>query len=294
MLTFKNIQDQVLAMYDQSGDTGNTLTIVKNAINIAHQKRLMEDQWNFMLWANPVTLNFVTGVRNYTIHPLMGMMSKFINTTAKQYMHETPSRARYKVEAIEDRYHFEFVQTSPVKLPSVVGVVSVVGGGAGAVISYVDINGNYNTETVAAGASTTFSVDTVVGVSSTDLTKTLSLTDAANVNMLSLVVGESGKQFPQIRLFDDGVSTETSIYTFYRIPRVLVNDNDVPDIPFPYSNVCIYDTLLELATYNDGAPQPYWLKQQDDWDLHMRQAFQEGEMAQSEARVFNQTDLYEG
>ena len=49
MLTFKNLQDEILLLWDAPGETGNFLTIVKNALNDAHAERCNAQRWSFML-----------------------------------------------------------------------------------------------------------------------------------------------------------------------------------------------------------------------------------------------------
>jgi hypothetical protein len=290
--TFKDLKTLALTYLDQAGDinTGNQGDVlVGNAIAMQQNKRLTSQRWNFMLWGNPVVLTFQTGVRNYTLHPLAGMVTEFQNVTGGQIMNETPSRARYKIGVQDDRFHFEFVQESPVQLPFTSGLLTIVGN---ATISYVDVNGNPVTESIANG-TTSAQVDTVVAVTKNDSTA-LQVTDAVGKTILSLSASQFSLSYPQIRLMADGVTGEHATYRFYRRPRYLSLDNDIPEIPYPFSHILVYDALLELYTYNDATPPQWWVKQQSDWELQLNQAYQEGEAEGSEVRTVIESDQYEG
>jgi len=288
--TYGQIQTKVLTYLDQAGDTGQGQAMVQFAIQTAHNKRLSQERWSFMLWPHRVPVNFKTGQREYTLHPLALMLTDFYNFTARQQMHEVPTRARYKNGVQDDRYHFEFVMDSPTQLPTIAGPVTVAGS---AQITYVDTSLNQHVETLT-NAATSLSVDTIVGVTHLD-TNPLTLTDAASVQILSLLGTEFGKTYPQIHLFDDGVTSELAYYRFYRRPKDLTNPNDIPDIPYPFSEILVFDALLELYTYNDAATPPqYWVEQQAKWELRLQQAYQEGEMEGSESRIVQEVDTYQG
>lgn len=291
MLTFKDLRTQALALLDQSSDLGTGdqgETIVANAIASAHEQRLLSQRWNFMLWGDPISVQFQTGIRNYTLHPLAAMVTDFTNDTAKQRMVETPTRARFKIGVQDDRYHFEFIQDSPVKVPFTQGILTITGN---ATISYVDVNGNPQLESLS-NSPTSFGVDTVYGVTKNDANP-LTITDSNGLVILSLSGSTYGIRYPQIRLFDNG-QAETGLYRFYRKPILLSNDNDIPEIPYPFSRILIYDALIEIATYNDAQPPAYWLSQQAKWEQLLNQAYQEGEMEGAEGRTVVEADQYEG
>jgi hypothetical protein len=292
LLTFKDLKTEALTLLDQAGDlnTGNNGDVlVGNAIAMMHNKRLMAQRWSFMLWANPVTLTFQSGVRNYTLHPLAAMLTDF-KSSAGNWMKETPVRSRQKQGAQDDRFHFEFVQDSPINLPFAAGKLTI---GGSATLTYVDTSGNVVTEALN-GAQTSANVDTVISVTKNVDAGSVTIVDSAARNVLSLGPTDFARIYPQIRLYADGVTGETGSYRFYRKPRVLSLDNDIPEIPFPFSHILVYDALLELYTYNDATPPQWWAKQQADWELQLNQTYQEGEMEGAETRAINETDQYEG
>jgi hypothetical protein len=46
-------------------------------------------------------------------------------------------------------------------------------------------------------------------------------------------------------------AADTIEYRYYRTPIELEDDNDTPDIPYPYSRILIYDALIELGLYSE-------------------------------------------
>lgn len=291
LLTFQDLKTLALTYLDQAGDlnTGNQGdTLVGNAIAMAHNKRLTSQRWSFMLWGNPVPVQFQTGLQNYTLHPLAGMLTDFQNVTAGTRMVETPTRARYKIGVQDDRFHFEFIQNSPIQIPFTSGTFTVVGN---ATLWYADANGNTFNESLL-NTTTSGSVDTLYAVTKND-GNALQIKDAANKVVLSLSGTQFALDLPQIRLFDLG-QQEQATYRFYRKPRFLSNANDIPEIPYPYSHILVFDALIDLYTYNDAEPPKWWLQQQAEWEKQLNQAYQEGEAEGSEVRVVIESDQYEG
>lgn len=289
MLTYKDLQTQVLDYLDQAGDTSHGLDLVKHAINSAHEKRLTEDNWSFMLWPTDQTFTF-TVADTYILHPEALMLADFWNTTTMTPMRETPSRSRFKAGVQDDRFHFEFVQRSPVKAHPVTGVVTVTGN---ARIKYIGTDNEVYEETVN-NATTAHSAKEILDVTKIDAASTLVLTSAAAVQLLSLSATEYAKSYPQIKLFDTGTPGETASYRFYKKPSLLTLDYQIPNIPYPYSRIIVFDALLELATYNDSQPPPFWLANVELLDRQMRQQYIEGGMEGAETRQVQIVDDYEG
>jgi hypothetical protein len=289
MLSFKNLQDNVLTFLDQAGDTDTGLDLVKYAINQAQEKRVSQERWSFMLSSTPVPITFVADQRNYVLKPNVMFLSEFWNRTGNQLMKETPTRARYKVQVLEDRYHFEFISPAPVKQQPTLGTITVTGE---VEMSYVAENYDTITETLN-NTTTSQSVREVLKVSKVNEGTSVTLVDAGANTILTLTPTQVGFQYPQIRLYDNG-RAETGDYRYYRKPTLLELDGAVPDIPYPHSRILVYDALLELATYNDMRPPDFWLMQQSQLETLMRQAYQEGETEGSESRTVLDVDSYTG
>ena len=61
-------------------------------------------------------------------------------------------------------------------------------------------------------------------------------------------------------------------YVYVRQPIELSADADLPDIPYPYSRILIYDALLQLGLYSedlDGAKERLWQQRQQALELDL-------------------------
>lgn len=289
MLRFKDIQDHVHEFEDQSGTTtAHPVALVKYAINASYEKRMTEDRWSFNLWPSLQTFTFTTG-RNYVLHPEAAIITDFKNRTSNTPMRDLQAGARYKTGVQDSRNHYEMVLPTPVKSQPGEGVVTVTGN---ARLRYIGIDEEFYEEDIE-DTTTAREVSEILEVTKLD-DASLTLTSAAAVTLLSLTSSQYGKSYPQIRLLGDGVAGEIGEYRFYRKPRLLVHDNDIPFIPYPFSRIMVYDALLEMATYDDSQPPQYWVAQQEILDRQMRQAFIEGEDESSERRTIRIVDEYEG
>lgn len=288
MLTFKDIQDEVLLYWDAPGDTSNFLTIVKNAINNALSYRTQKQKWNFMLWEDTLTFSTTSGVLGYALHPLVNRLHRIYNTTTCTPLVEVPTREYYDSEL--SKFNFHWVEPSPVSAqPSTTGTVSIVSSNisdteaAKAVtIRFLDGSGDIQEEVITPTgtsiASTTASVKKILSVTKAGTwLGTMTLKDNASNTILTLLVAEFGKQYPQIRLFKDPAATETIEYRFYRIPRILVDDNDIPDIPFPYSHILTWDALMDIVSYDEAKIPEFWVLNQQKWETSMAIRYLEGD-----------------
>lgn len=88
MRTYKDLQDTVLQWMADESDTGLLLTLVKDALNRAHQNLLNDDRYDFMLWNRNETLSVTSGQKVYALHPRFGHPLFFYNPTTNQYLEE--------------------------------------------------------------------------------------------------------------------------------------------------------------------------------------------------------------
>ena len=87
----------------------------------------------------------------------------------------------------------------------------------------------------------------------------------AAVTILTLRATEYGRQYRQLELLNTPTAIETLIYKFYRKPSYLDSDNSIPDIPYPFSEVLVYDALLQMGAYNQNisaAAKALWKEEQ--------------------------------
>src|SRR5688572_19768438 len=91
--TFADLQNQVLANLDEGGDTGTTLTLVKNFLNQAHQMRCAQAGWPFLKWDSAETFVLSSGDRFYSLHAEFWRPDYFYNRETKEFLVEVPGRS---------------------------------------------------------------------------------------------------------------------------------------------------------------------------------------------------------
>lgn len=267
MRTYKELQDIVLSWMADPDDEGLLRTLVKDAINRAHQNLLNDDRYDFMLWPRNETLTVVSGQKNYSLHPRFGHPLFFYNPTTNEYMEEISPRGLMESEedwndgAQSEPDRFMLTGLSKViAQPSAAGVVTVTasGGTESADNSFV-IRGTYNgaivTETLSSGSAWSSIVGSQPFAVIDDVTKVgeswsrlVTLTvDATTV--LTLGASSLGAQYRQFELLATPTSAATILYRFYKQPRQLVLDNDVPDLPAGFDDILVYQALMAVHGY---------------------------------------------
>jgi hypothetical protein len=117
-----------------------------------------------------------------------------------------------------------------------------------------------------------------------DFNGTLTIT-VGSTEILSLLPWEMGRQYRIIHLYGNITGNKTITYRFYRQPLWLLNDYDIPNIPSPYSQVLVWDTLILLAGgyLSDVSPQQIemWNNQKNAWDLSLMSYDMEGQTLQA-------------
>lgn len=268
VLSFKDLQDRVMRLLDETSTTSpTTLTLVKDLLNQAHQRRCTEFPWNFLIWPKAVTFSTVVGRQVYGLHEEFHRPLYIRNQTTGEYMMEIPTRA--VVEAGGDwtaelttssarRFMYwgmQPIQNQPTTTAAVTAVssstsdtasktVTIEGELATGVITTEILSMNGTTNVVGAT-----SFQEIIGITkSTTFVGTLTLSISGS-SVLALAPAQMGKQYKTIFLPDDIATVETIEYRFYRQPRIMVNDHDIPLIPAPHSQILVYDALISLAAY---------------------------------------------
>jgi len=61
-------------------------------------------------------------------------------------------------------------------------------------------------------------------------------------------------------------SSSTLTLKYYKNPTEMTLDGDYPDIPWPHSQVLVYDALLDLKAYAAESSEllPFWIRRRDD------------------------------
>lgn len=76
----------------------------------------------------------------------------------------------------------------------------------------------------------------------------------------------------KIKLLWTPVATDTIEYQFYQLPTEMSANTDLPNIPYPYSRVLIYDALLSMVAYNEDiepAKIQLWQDRQTKWQNNL-------------------------
>ncbi len=287
MLTFRDLQLEVLRWIDEGEDTDTTLTNVKAAINRSHRKLLSSRTWPFMKWPTEVSFTTEPGQRVYA---LKNGVNKVLTLWDVQLSQPFPLVSRREWETMGiDRVGQQAVPAGalygdvwPVSAQPADEVLTLTSStdgdaGRGATFQGINTDGDLTTESVVlldVGATSAVTTTTLWS-HLFSVTKTgawagsLSLSGVTAGTILTLTASEYGKQYPTLEFIETPSGEREYLWTAQRTPTTLVNDHDIPDTPYPYSEFHIYDALLDMTTYNTelGA------KEQRLWSERLKSAW---------------------
>lgn len=296
VLSFKDLQDRVMQVLDETAtNSPTTLTLVKNFLNQSHQQRCTEFPWNFMIWPKAVTFATASGRQVYALHEEYHRPLYFLNQTTRQYLEEIPNRmipengGDWNATATQSVNRFMPWGMQPIsRQPATTSTITAVSsstsdtGSKTVTITGELSSGLMTSETLSMNGTTNVvgstSFQEVTGVTkSTTFVGTLTLTLTTDaVSVLSLLPAVMGKHYKTIFIPDTIGTSETIEYRFYRHPRILVNDYDLPNLPSPHENILVYDTLVSMAGYlTDTGPQSLriWQDKQAAAQLNLYQSY---------------------
>lgn len=281
MRTFKQLQDAVLQWMADGGDTGLLRTLVKDGLNRTHQNLLNDDRYDFMLWPRNETLSVVANQKVYALHPQFQHPLYFYNPDTNIYLEEIPPKGLMESQADWDDGETDevdrFMLTGVSKVqaqPATAGTVLVTSTGGqssptqSVIISGV-ANGVFVEETLSSGTNWSTLTSTNSYEVITDITKVgtgwqwpLTITVGATT-IVTLPASAFGQQYRMFELVETPTTAQTVLYRFYREPRQLVNDNDIPDLPGQFDDILVYQTLLAMVGYTRATPdeQQLWQAQ---------------------------------
>lgn len=264
ILTFSDLREQVLEWMDEVGDEDTTKTLVESAIKASHRQRLVAERWNFMQWHKPETLSITANQQYYGLHPEVLFPIYFWNRTAQEYLEEVgKDTLRASQAQWTDEYgpasQFRFLGTAPVSAQP------PTGGSTLSLASSSGADGSSQGFTIRGDTENGVTTETITvgGTGSTVFTRILNVTKVGEWNgigtltassdsstLLKLFASEYGRQHRQLVLTKIPTASETVEYAFYRQPSPLSADNDIPDIPAPFSQILVWDALLKISAYN--------------------------------------------
>lgn len=310
--TFKELRDEVLRTLDEAGDTSTTKALVSTYINQAHQYRCFQLANQLLVWPYRATLTTEVGRQEYALHEEFMRPLYFYNVDAKRYMKEVPDRQlgpedyRWNTTlgsaenfVLWGRYPVERQPTSASVLEIVSDNAADSGSDYALFIRGEDSNGRMQSITInpngVTPVATTTSFAKILQVSKSrqwNGTMTMTSNDGVVTNLV-LNYCDMGKSYQYLFLIEGPTTAETLEYRFYRNPQRLVNDYDQPDIPYPFSQILVWDTLILMAGYNteiNRTAVESWLKTQKEFEAALIANFTEGQSLQARVRFVRTYD----
>lgn len=281
MRTFYDLQQEVLRYFDVADEvTGSDIDMAKDSLNQANALRCGEHGWKFL--RSPVyTLSVVSGTQEYILpHSNFGKLEYLWSPSQKRYMIMRPIRATLDEETslneqtnASSRY-FDMVGWSMVKAqPPTASTLIVTTTGAEPnnpelYIEGEDANGNVISATLGKDETSVDQFARVTYYAKTgDFNTTLTLATSGGTQLVVLPSTEYARQYPKVKFYAIPAANESMQYRFFRAARKMTRNFDTPDIPYPLSNILVYDALLDLATFNelDSESVNIWREKQRQW-----------------------------
>lgn len=296
MRTFKQLQDAVLQWMADSTDTGLLRDLVSNAINEQHQQILHEDRYDFMLWPRTESLSVISGTITYALHPQFDQPLYFYNPDTDDYLEEIPAKSLLESGADWDdgtpTEPDRFMLSGISKLkqqPTASGtvVITTTGGTESAsnqiIVSGIDTSDDYVSETLSSGTAWSTLTSTTSFAVVLDITKVgaswsriITVTSGSDT-LLTLNADEFGRQYRLLEIIGTPAANSTIKYRFYRKPRQLVNDNDIPDLPESHDDILVLKALTAMQGYSRATEdeQAHWRSRLSKLDQSLKMTYQQ-------------------
>lgn len=297
--TYKDLQDEVLQWTGDEGDEGAMLDRVKSAITQSHERRLTNTRLPFMLWPKVQTFTTVAGQKAYSLHEAFGSALYFFNQTARRKVIDTPFEREdeFIAESPDPRGQMFYVklhglsrvQNQPAAASTITATSSNSGDNGKQVIVVGETATGIQEETLTLpnAGSVTFLPGGVLDVikMGTGWAGTLTLTASDSTVLLTLSASQYGRQFRQLVAHNDQQGGELIQYQFFRNPKPLRYDNDIPDLPYPFDRILVLDSLIALQGFTRATQSEIkkWMDDVQDLEANMQQAYGDGNSVFSEA-----------
>ena len=305
MRTYKELQTSVLQWMADSADTGLLKTLVKDALNRSHQNLLQDDRYDFMLWPRTETLSVVASTKTYTLHPRLSQLLFVYNPDTNEYLEEIPPKGLMESQADWDDGTIEepdrFMLTGLAKVltqPTTASVVTITTtGGTESSSNSVLITGVYGgvvvTETLSSASSWSTLTgsqifDVVEDITKIGATWTRTITVTANSQTLAIFGASTyGQQLRVFELLESPTAATSLLYRFYRKPRQLVYDNDIPDLPEGFDDLLVNQALMAMQGYSRATST-----EMDAWVSQTRKLMDVMQMTYRSARTMGGRPTY--
>lgn len=297
--TFKALVDEVLDWTGDAGDEGNMRSLVEHAIRTSHEKRLTENRYSFMLFPTPQSFTTVAGQRNYSLHEAFLSPLFFYNRTAGWEVIDVPHQRMGEHQPLlgDERKSIKHialqgvakVKNQPLAAATLTPTSSDPSDDGKQVIVVGETANGLEEETLTlpnAGSTQFITVLDVTKVETTWVgTLTLTANDSASTTVLTLGASQYGRQFRQLYTLDDQTGGEVVDYQFFRHPKPLRYDYDIPDTPYPFDRIHVLDALLDLAGFTraSAAEVKRWERQVREIEANLEANYQDGQANNSEA-----------
>lgn len=298
--TFGQLTEDTLLAMGFAGETGRQRDIVEASIRRAHAKRATAQDYSFMRMPKPSTLTLVAGQRVYSISPLFRAPIYFRMRTTGQFLAEAKSDMAADTgmpleTASANPFKYELRgQTNVQRQPVTAGVVTVANADAGdngktVTIQGEDEDGFYVEETVtlAGTVATATSFAFVLFVRKNGAVAwDGAITVTADTTTLVMIPASSQGMFYRLLYLHYLPTTADAIeYDFWRLPNDLSDDNDLPSIPAPFSDILTYDALVENSGFVRATPTEvqHWNDMRAELEHSLIASYLEGQSAGADA-----------
>jgi hypothetical protein len=232
-----------------------------------------------MQWPRTESFTTALNVKAYALKPEVRKLLTVWDVTRRLYVPTIPRR-EWPEEGVDLSreaavpWGIVFGATWPVKIqPVTTSTVTITstsagdGSGVSTFIEGLDASGDLVSESIpsnglsGAVSATAFSFVTAVSKVGSWVGTMSMVYTVDSVNALTLSGTQYSKAYPTVEFVESPESGREFLYTFERTPRLLLNDNDIPHTPYPFSEIHVYDALLDMTTYNTelgGKEQGLW------------------------------------
>lgn len=266
MQTFLAQQNEVLRYIDEVDDVDVTRELVKQALNRSYHRVLGARVWPFMKWPNEETLTTVSGTRIYALKPGLTRILTLWDVANRQFYPLIPRRqweqvAADRTESVSVPVGAIYGDTWPVQAqPSAATTLRIVSSSVSdtattITLTGIDSSGEAISEALTASGTTqvtsTNSFAHIYAVAKAGTwVGTMTLSTSAGTTLLTLKASQDGKQYPTLEFIETPNSARVYTWTAQRAPLTLSADGDIPEVPYPYCQLHVYDALLDLTAYN--------------------------------------------
>ena len=280
--TFKDLYSTVLQWTGDADDQAQMRDLAKDAVARSHERRLTSGRFAFMLFPKPQSLVTVAGQQAYSLNEAFLSPLYMQNLTLGQPVNLPPYQNIIDLipsvsgEAEGPSYATIHGVSKLQKQPTAASRLTVTGENGKKVKVYGETANGLEEEELTAPTQGSVQFITVLDVTKTDTwTATMTLSAENGGTLLTLSPTQYGRQFRQLWFPTPPNSSHTLEYQFFRHPKRLSHDNDIPDTPYPFDQLHILDALIELQGFTRATPAEIrrWEKDIEDIEANMNAAY---------------------